>query len=112
MSDYFIKQVNPALASPYSIYFEDPQIKEPYKFVSGSFERLKEVLPWTRFVCEGLKREREPNGKTWVSPHVTINCGNLKDAPTLEHSAETFVNAVGALVVKENAPYNVLRRGW
>jgi hypothetical protein len=66
----------------------------------------------TRFVCEGLKREREPDGKTWVSPHATINCGNLKDAPTFEHSTETFINLVGALVVKENAPYTVLREGF
>lgn len=110
--DYFVERVNPTLVSPYSIYFESPRIKEPYKFVSGSLERLTEVLTWTRFVCEGLKREREPNGKTWVSPHLTINCGNLKDAPTFEHSTESFINAVGALAVKENAPYTVLREGF
>ena len=110
LGDYFVERVNPRLVSPYSIYFESPQINEPYKFVSGSLERLKEVLTWTRFVCEGLEREREPNGKTWVSPHVTINCGNLKDAPTFEHSTETFINVVGALAVKENAPYTVLQR--
>lgn len=112
LGDYFVERVNPTLVSPYSIYFESPRIKEPYKFVTGSLERLKEVLTWTRFVCEGLKREREPDGKTWVSPHATINCGNLKDAPTFEHSTETFINSVGALVVKENAPYTVLREGF
>jgi hypothetical protein len=48
--------------------------------------------------------------KLAVSPHVTINCGNLKDAPTFEHSTETFINVVGALAVKENAPYTVLQR--
>lgn len=112
LGDYFVEGVNPTLVSPYSIYFENPQIKEPYKFVSGSLEQLKEVLTWTRFVCEGLKRQREPDGKTWVSPHMTINCGNLKDAPTFEHSTETFINQVGALVVKENAPYTVLREGY
>lgn len=109
---YFIERVNPTLVSPYSIRFENPQIKEPYKFVSGSLERLKEVLTWARFVCEGLKRDRDPNGKTWVSPHVTINCGNLKDAPNFEHSTETFMNVVGALAVKENVPYTVLREGY
>lgn len=112
LGDYFVERVNPTLVSPYSIYFESPRIKEPYKFVSGSLERLTEVLTWTRFVCEGLKREREPNGKTWVSPHLTINCGNLKDAPTFERVTESFINAGGALAVKENAPYTVLSEGF
>lgn len=112
LGDYFIERVNPTLVSPYSVYFESPRIKEPYKFVFGSLERLTEVLTWTRFVCEGLKRNRDPNGKTWVSPHLTINCGNLKDAPSFEHSTEAFINAVGALAVKENAPYTVLREGF
>ena len=112
LGDYFVESVNPTLVSPYSIYFESPRIKEPYKFVSGSLERLTEVLTWARFVCEGLKRERGASGKTWVSPYATINCGNLKDAPTFEHSTETFINAIGALAVKENAPYTVLREGF
>ncbi|MGC2236041.1 MAG: hypothetical protein WA584_07760 [Pyrinomonadaceae bacterium] len=112
LGNYFIERVNPALVSSYSIYFENPVLNEPYKFVSGSLERLTEVLTWTRFVCEGIKRRRDPNGKTWVSPHMTIHCGNLKDAPTFEHSTEVFINAVGSLVVKENAPYTVLREGF
>jgi hypothetical protein len=112
LGDYFIERVNPTLVYPYSIYTEDLKIKEPYKFVLGSLERLTEVLVWARFVCEGLKIKRDPNGKTYVSPHMTINCGNLKDMPTFEHSTETFVNAVGALAVKENAPYTVLREGF
>ena len=111
LGDYFVEIVNPTLVNPYSIYLENPKIKEPYKFVSGSLERLTEVLTWARFVCEGLKRERDPHGKIYVSPHLTINCGNLKDAPSFEHSTETFVNAVGTLAVKENAPYTVLREG-
>lgn len=110
LGDYFIERVNPALVSPYSIRFENPPITEPYKFVSGSLERLKEVLTWARFVCEALKRERDPDGKIWVSPHITINGGNLKEAPTLEHSTETFINQVGALAVKGNSPYTLLRR--
>ena len=112
LGDYFIEKVNPALVYPYSIYLESPKIKEPYKFVSGSLERLTEVLIWARFVCEGLKIKRDPHGKTYVSPHLTINCGNLKDAPTFEHSTETFINAIGALAVLENAPYTVLREGF
>lgn len=101
LGDYFASRVNPTLVSPYSIRFENPLVKEPYKFVSGSLERLKEVLTRTRFVCQGLKRAREPNGRNWVSPHMRINCGNLKDAPTFERVTETFVNAVGALAVKK-----------
>jgi len=112
LGDYFIEKVNPTLVNSYSIYFENPKIKEPYKFVSGSLDQLMEVLTWTRFVCEGLKRDRDANGKTYVSPHLTINCGNLKDAPTFERSTEIFINLVGALAVKENAPYTVLREGY
>lgn len=112
LGDYFVQKVNPALINPYSIYSENPKIKEPYKFVSGSLERLMEVMTWVRFVCEGQKIKRDQNGKTYVSPHLTINCGNLKDAPSFERCNETFINAVGALAVKENAPYTVLREGF
>ena len=112
MGYYFVEKVNPALVYPYSIYSENPKIKEPYKFISGSLERLTEVLTWARFVCEGLKIKRDPNVKTYVSPHLTINCGNLRDAPAFEHSTESFINAVGVLAVKENAPYTVVREGF
>ena len=112
MRNYFIHRINPTLISPYTILFEEVKHKESYKFVSGSFERLKEVLTWTRFVCEGLKRKRESGGKTWVSPHITITCGNLRNKPMLEHSTERFINSVGALAVQENAPYTVLRESF
>ena len=112
MGDYFVEKVNTSLISPYSIYFEKAQTNEPYKFITGSLERLQEILAWTRFVCEGLKREREPDGKTYVSPHATIHCGNVKDKPAFEHSTEVFMNAIGSLAVKENAPYTVLREGF
>lgn len=112
LGDYFVEKVNPALVNPYSIYSESPKIKEPYKFVSGSLERLTEVLTWARFVCEGLKIKQDPNGKTYVSPHLTISCGNLKDAPSFERVTETFINAIGVLAVLENAPYTVLREGF
>ena len=112
LGEYFIENVNPTLVYPYAVYAENQRIKEPYKFVSGSLERLTEVLTWTRFVCEALKRERDPNGRTYVSPHLTINCGNLKDAPSFESSTETFINVIGALAVLENAPYTVLREGF
>ena len=112
LGDYFIEKVNPALVYPYSIYLESPKIKEPYKFVSGSLEHLTEVLTWARFVCEWLKIKGDSNGKTYVSPHLRTNCGNLKDAPSFESSTETFINAIGALAVLENAPYTVLREGF
>lgn len=112
LGDYFIEKVNPALVNPYSIYSENPKIKEPYKFVSGSLERLTEVLTWARFVCEAQKIKRDPNGKTYVSPHLTINCGNLKDAPSFERCNERFINSIGALAVLENAPYTVLCEGY
>jgi len=112
LGEYFIESVNPKLISPYSIYFEKEQIREPYKFITGSLERIEEILTWARFVCEGLKREREPEGKTYVSPYMTIHCGTVKDDPAFEHLTEIFMNAVGSLAVKENAPYTVLREGF
>lgn len=112
LGEYFIGRVNPTLISPYSIYFEREQTREPYKFISGSLERLEEILIWARYVCEGLKRKREPDGKTYVSPYMTIHCGNVKDKPAFDHSTEVFMNAVGSLAVKENAPYTVLREGF
>ncbi|HMS38626.1 MAG TPA: hypothetical protein PKE69_00125 [Pyrinomonadaceae bacterium] len=112
LGDYFIEIVNPTLISPYSIYFEKEQTSEPYKFISGSLERLEEILIWARFVCEGSKCEREPDGKIYVSPYMTIHCGNVKDKPAFEHSTENFMNAIGALAIKENAPYTVLREGF
>ena len=39
---------------------------------------------------------------------MMIHCGNVKDAPAFEHSTELFINAISAVVVKENAPYTVL----
>ena len=110
LGDYFIEHVNPTLVCLYSIYYESWQIKEPYKFISGSLERLTEILMWARFVCEGLKREREPSGGMWVSPHLTITCGNLRNKPTVEHSTETIINAVGSLAISENSPYTVLHK--
>ena len=112
LGNYFIHRINPRLISPYTILFEEVRYKEPYKFVSGSFEKLKEILMWARFVCEGLKREKEPNGRTWVSPHITITCGNLRNKPTIEHSTEMFINDVGALAVREITPYTVLRESF
>jgi hypothetical protein len=96
----------------YSIYFEKEQTREPYKFVSGSLERLEEILTWARFVCERLKEECEPEGKNYVSPYMTICCGNVKDLPSFDHSPEVFMNAVGSLALKENVPYTVLREGF
>lgn len=112
LGEYFVERVNPTLVNRYSIRLENSGTKEPYKFISGNLERLEKVLLWACLVCESLKREREPDGKVWVNPRATIHCGNLKDAPAFEHSTETFINAVGKLAVKENAPYTVLREGF
>ena len=108
LSEYFIKQVNPNLISPYSICSEERQINGSYKFVRGSYANLKEILKQAYFVCEGIKREKEEGGKTWVSPHLTITCGNLKRFPIIEHSSEVFLNQVGALAIRENTPYTVI----
>jgi hypothetical protein len=68
LGNYFVERVNPALVSPYSIRFENPPIKEPYKFVSGSLEKFKEVLTWTRFVCEALKGRKRSERKGLGQP--------------------------------------------
>lgn len=112
LGDYFIKQVNPNLLCPYIIYFERRRLKEPYKFISGSLERLTEILIWTHFVCEGMKIEKNSADNTRFSPSVTITCGNLISEPKIEHPSETFINAVGALAIRENAPYMGLCGGF
>lgn len=112
LSDYFIERINPALVNPYSICYETRDFTEAYKFVAGSLEKLKETMIWAYFVCENLKRGREPNGKLWVNPYVTFSCGNLKDPPRVESAAETFIGTIGALAVRENAPFTVLCEGF
>ena len=72
LAKYFVEQVNPNLISPYSIYFEQKQTEEQYKFVQGSFENLKEILKQAIIVCEAIKREKDASGKCWVSPHLSI----------------------------------------
>lgn len=108
LAGYFIKRVNPNLISPYSIRLEEKQIGGSYKFVQGSYENLKEILKQAYFVCEAMKREKDKGGKCWVSPHLTITCGSLKQLPAIEHSTEAFLNQVGALSIRENVPYTVL----
>lgn len=112
LGDYFIERINPTLVCPYAIYFEKRGIKEPYKFISGSFEQLRQILKWTYFVCDGLKRERGSGVDVWISSYITINCGNLRSEPTVEFSTEPFINAVCALAIRENAPYTVLCQGF
>lgn len=108
LAKYFIDRVNSNLIGPYSIYSEDRQLKERYKFVQGSLENLKEILRQTIIVCEALKREKDANGKYYVSPYLAITCGSLRHLPSLEHSSEHFLNQVGALALKENVPFSVL----
>ena len=47
-----------------------------------------------------------------IYAQASINCGNLKDAPDFERVTEIFLSVVGALAVKENSPYTVLREGY
>ena len=113
LGKYFVRRVNPTLVNPHSIFHENRLQKEPYKFVSGSLEKLKEVMALAFLVCEGAKREKAAAGeKIWFSPHATVYCGNLRCAPKIEHATEWFINSIGALAVKENAPYTVLDEGY
>lgn len=110
---YFVKRVNPTLVNPHSIFYENRLHKEPYKFVSGSLEKLKEVMTLAFLVCEHTKRAKAAAGeKIWFSPQATVYCGNLRCAPKIEHSTEWFISSIGALAVKENAPYTVLDEGY
>ena len=108
LANYFIKQINPTLIIPYSIYQEKNETNEQYKFVQGSLDNLKQVLKYALFVFERIKREKYPKEKHWVSPYLTVTCGNLKDVPCLEPSTEFFLNQIGQLAVRENVPYTVL----
>ena len=105
---YFVEKVNPSLISPYSIVSESKQTDERYKFVQGSLKNLKKVLKWAIIVCESIKRERDKDGRYYVSPYLTVTCGNLRHLPQIEYSSEAFLNRVGALAVKENVPLTVL----
>lgn len=108
LAKYFLEEVNPNLISPYSIYSEDKQITEQYKFVQGSLENLKEILKQAIIVCEALKREKDTNGKCYVSPYLTVSCGSLRHLPSLKYLSEPFLNQIGALALKENTPFSVL----
>lgn len=112
LTKYFIEEVNPNLINSYSIYSDEKQTNESYKFVQGSLENLKEILKQAFLVCEGIKREKDSNGKCWVSPYMTVSCGNLKQLPTIEHSTEVFLNQIGALAIRENIPYTVLNDSY
>ena len=113
LGKYFVQRVNPTLVNPHSIFYENRFCKQPYKFVSGSLEKLKEVMTLAFLVCEQTKREKVATGeKIWFSPHATVYCGNLRCAPKIEHPTEWFINEIGALAIKENAPYTVLDEGY
>lgn len=108
LAKYFVEKVNPNLVSPYLILSEEKQTQEPYKFVQGSLENLKTILKQSIIVCEAIKRQKDPNGKSWVSPYLTVTCGSLNQLPSIEHSTESFLNQIGALAIKENIPFTVL----
>ena len=113
LGKYFVEKINPTLVNPHSIFYENRRHKEPYKFVSGSLEKLKEVLTLAFLVCEQTKRSKAAEGeKIWFSQQASVVCGNLRCAPKIEHSTEWFITNVGALAIKENAPYTVLDEGY
>lgn len=112
LGKYFVERVNPTLVNPHSIFYENRAVREPYKFVSGGLEKLKEVLTLAFLVCEQTKRGKAGVEKIWFSPHATVTCGNLRYAPKIEHATEWFINEVGSLAIKENAPYTVLDEGY
>lgn len=110
---YFVERVNPTLVNPHSIFYENRLHKEPCKFVTGSLEKLKAVMTLAFLVCEQTKRERAAEGeRIWFSPQATVYCGNLRRAPKIEHGTEWLINEIGALAIKENAPYTVLDEGY
>lgn len=108
LSKYFIEQINPNLISPYSICFEPKQTSEPYQFVQGSLENLKEILKQALLVCEGIERQKDSGERKWISPSFGITCGNLRNSPTIHHSTEYFLNQVAGIALKENVPFTVI----
>ncbi len=113
LGKYFVEKINPTLVNPHSIFYENRLHKEPHKFVSGSLEKLKEVMTLAFLVCEQTKRNRVAEGeKIWFSPQATVVCGNLRCAPKIEHTTEWFISSIGELAIKENAPYTVLDEGY
>lgn len=112
LSKYFVDRVNPNLISPYSIFSEDKMIKEPYKFVQGSLERLKEILKLAFFVFEGIRQAKVADESFRFSASMTVTCGNLRENPSIEHPSEWFLNEIGKLAIKENSPYTVLDEGY
>lgn len=108
LSKHFVERVNPKLVSPYSFCLEGKQTNEQYKFISGSLENLKELMKLAFLVYEGIKQEREGVGQYRNNSSLTVICGNLKQLPSIDYPAEWFINEIGALALKENAPYAVL----
>lgn len=70
---------------------------------------MKEILKQAIIVCEAIKRQKDPNGKSWVSPYLTVTCGSFGNLPRIEHLNEPFLNQIGALAIKKNAPFTVLK---
>lgn len=112
LARYFIKQVNPRLICPYSIFSEGKKTSEPYKFVQGSLEQLENILKLAFLVFEGIKRAKESDNNFRFSSSMTVTCGNLRDSPSVEHCSEWFLNEIGKLAIKENSPYTVLNEGY
>lgn len=105
---HFVERVNPNLVSSYAVFSEPKQTTGQYKFVQGGLEKLNEILKQAIFVCEAIKREKDKDGKCYVSPYLTVACGSLRHLPQIEQSSELFLNQIGALAIRENVPFTIL----
>ncbi len=92
LSKYFVQQVNTKLVSPYSFFSEEKKIKEPYKFVRGSLECLRDILKLAFLVFEGIKQKTDSSEKFRFNSSMTVEkfrfnssmtftCGNLRNDP-------------------------------
>jgi hypothetical protein len=57
------------------VYCEEKVEREPYKFISGSLERLKEIMKLAFLVYKGIKEERDDVGQYRDNSSLTVFCG-------------------------------------
>lgn len=112
LAKYFIGKVNLSLISPYTILLEAKKINEPYQFVRGSLEKLKEILKTAFLVNQGIQRTKNSTEYQRQNTSVVVTCGTIRDCSVIEHCSEWFINAVGKLALEENTPYTVLNESY
>ena len=94
------------------ILSEERKINEPYQFVKGSLEKLKEVLKTAFLVNEGIERTNNSTEYQRQNTSVVLTCGTIRELPMIEYCSEGFINAVGKLALQENTPYTVLNESY